>query len=87
MVAIGQLQGAASTRELRRQVAGKEVFVDWHKWDHWGRLIGIVRRDSEDINLHMVDPGLARHYKRYEDEQTPEGPDGVLGRRDRRSGR
>lgn len=64
--------GEASTRELRRQVAGRDVIVDWAKKDRWNRLIGVIRLDGEDINLHMVDRGMAWHYKRYQAEQTPE---------------
>lgn len=63
--------GEASTRELRRQVAGRFVVVEWQKKDRWKRLIGIVRLAGEDINLHMIDRGMAWHYKRYQDEQTP----------------
>lgn len=64
--------GEAATRELRRQVAGRQVAVEWHKADRWKRLIGVVVLDGEDVNLHLVDRGLAWHYKRYADEQTPE---------------
>ena len=53
--------GEASTRELRRQIAGKHVVVGWYKRDRWMRLIGIVRLAGEDMNLHMVDRGLAWH--------------------------
>jgi len=39
--------------------------------DRWERLIGIVKLDGEDVNLHMLNRGMAWHYKRYADEQTP----------------
>ena len=39
------------------------------KRDRWQRLIGIVRLADEDMNLHMVDRGLAWHYKQYADEK------------------
>ena len=61
----------ASTRELRRQIAGRHVVVEWDKVDRWKRLIGVIRLSGEDINLHMVDRGLAWHYKKYQREQTP----------------
>ena len=64
--------GDASTRELRRQFAGQEVVVEWSKKDRWERLIGIVRLDGEDMNLHWVERGLAWHFKRYAGEQNPE---------------
>ena len=63
--------GEASTRELRRQIAGKHVVVGWYKRDRWKRLIGVVRLAGEDMNLHRVDRGLAWHHKRYADEQSP----------------
>lgn len=65
--------GEAATRELRRQIAGKVVTVEWNKRDRYGRLIGVILLDSADINLHMVDRGMAWHYKRYQAEQTPDG--------------
>ena len=64
--------GEAATRKLRRQVAGQVVGVEWSKRDRWKRLIGVVRHDGEDVNLHMVDRGLEWHYKRYAGEQAPE---------------
>jgi endonuclease YncB( thermonuclease family) len=63
--------GDASTRELRRQVAGKEIVVEWSKRDRWKRLIGVVKLDGVDQNLHLVERGLAWHYKKYEAEQSP----------------
>ena len=63
--------GETATRELRRQVAGQQVEVEWYKRDRWKRLIGVIWLDGEDMNLHMVDRGLAWHYKRYADEQSP----------------
>lgn len=64
--------GEAATRELRRQVAGQGVLVDWRKKDRWKRIIGIVRLGGEDMNLHLIERGLAWHFKRYADEQDPE---------------
>ena len=63
--------GETSTRELRRQVAGRAVVVDWYKKDRWGRLIGVVQLAGDDVNLHMIDRGLAWHFKRYAAEQHP----------------
>jgi endonuclease YncB( thermonuclease family) len=67
--------GEAATRELRRQVVGKQVVVEWSKQDRWKRLIGIVRLAGEDMNLHMIEHGLAWHFKRYADEQSPAARD------------
>ena len=67
--------GQASTRELRRQVAGEPIVVDWYKRDRWERVIGIVRLNGEDVNLHLVDRGLTWHYMRYADEQMQQDRD------------
>ena len=63
--------GDSATREMRRLVAGKGVAVDWYKRDRWGRLIGNVFVDGQDVGLLMVERGMAWHFKRYADEQTP----------------
>jgi len=63
--------GEAATREMRRLVAGKDVLVHWYKTDRWDRLIGNVLVDGEDAGLLMIKRGMAWHFKRYADEQTP----------------
>ena len=55
--------------------AGKHVVVGWYKRDRWKRLIGVVWLADEDMNLHMVDRGLAWHYKQYADQQDPSDRD------------
>ena len=62
--------GDSATREMRRIAAGKDVRVDWYKKDRWGRLIGNVFVDGEDVGLLMVERGMAWHFKRYAHEQT-----------------
>lgn len=64
--------GEASTRELRREIAGQSVLVEWNKRDRWKRLIGVIKLEKRDINKHMIKSGLAWHYKKYQREQTPE---------------
>ena len=64
--------GDVSTRELRRQIAGKAVVVEWRKRDRWKRIIGVIKLKGNDVNKHMVERGLAWHYKKYQSEQTPE---------------
>ena len=63
--------GDSATREMRRLVAGKDVSVHWYKTDRWDRLIGNVLVDGEDAGLLMIERGMAWHFKRYADEQTP----------------
>ena len=36
------------------------------------------RLADQDVNLHMIDRGLAWHYRRYGDKKS-DGPGGVLG--------
>lgn len=48
---------------------GKTVLVDWNKRDRYGRIIGKIIRDSQDVNLEQIKLGMAWHYKKYENEQ------------------
>ena len=64
--------GEAATRELRRQVAGQTVTIRWSKRDRYERIVGVILLDGEDQNLHLVDRGMAWHYKRYQAEQGAE---------------
>ena len=66
-----QAWGESSTHELRRQIAGRHVVFGWRKRDRSERLIGVVRLAGRDMNLHMIDLGLAWHYEQYADEQSP----------------
>jgi endonuclease YncB( thermonuclease family) len=73
--------GEASTRSLRRIVAGQSVRVDWHKQDQWKRLIGYVWVAPPDCptcgytldaGMYQLTVGMAWHFKRYAKEQSPE---------------
>jgi len=64
--------GEASTRELRRQTAGRDVVVEWSKRDRYGRVVGKLLRDGKDINLHQVETGAAWWYRKYAKEQSPD---------------
>lgn len=48
----------------------KQVTVEWHKRDRYGRLVGVVRVESIDVGLELVRAGLAWHYVAYEREQS-----------------
>ena len=61
-----QEYGKASTEYLIRRVKGKTVKVKWEKKDKYGRIIGIVFFNGDDINLEMVATGNAWHYSRYD---------------------
>jgi endonuclease YncB( thermonuclease family) len=64
-----QAFGNVSKQSLSELVAGKVVTVDYNKRDKYGRIIGKVLLEDNDINLEQVKRGLAWHYKQYEREQ------------------
>lgn len=73
--------GEASTRSMRRILAGQQVIVDSHKEDCRGDLVGYVRVSpmdcptcgyTLDAGLYQLTVGMARHFGRHADEQTPE---------------
>lgn len=66
----GQPYGDAAKRNLSGLVIDKEVVVDWHKRDRYGRVVGVVRVDGRDVGLCQVKAGLAWHFKRYQNEQS-----------------
>ena len=65
-----QAFGAQSKKSLSVMVFGKEVTVVYHKTDQYGRLVGKITLDGQDVNLEQVRAGMAWHYKEYEREQT-----------------
>ena len=58
-----------SRQNLANLVFGKKVRVEWYKRDHYGRILGKVLRDGQDINLEQLKAGLAWYYKRYQGDQ------------------
>ena len=67
----GQPYGKAAGKFLSKQINQQTVCVDWHKRDHYGRLVGVIRYEGRDVNLELVKAGYAWHYKKYQREQTP----------------
>jgi endonuclease YncB( thermonuclease family) len=64
--------GQASKQHMSNCAFGKQVVVEWHKVDRYGRTIGKVLSDEIDCGLSQVEAGLAWHYKAYVKEQTPD---------------
>ena len=62
----GQPFGTVSRQNLADLVFGKKVAVEWHKQDHYQRVLGKVLLDGKDINLKQVKAGLAWHYTQYD---------------------
>jgi len=44
--------------------------VEYGKYDRYGCVLGKVLLDDSDMNLEQIRAGLARHYKKYQGEQT-----------------
>lgn len=57
--------GARSREKLSELVFGKTVRVVTYGTDRYGRTLGVVFIDGENVNAKMVESGLAWHYKRY----------------------
>ncbi len=62
----------ASRKHLASLVAGKTVTVKWAKRDRYGRIVGFVIVDGQDVNLVQVKAGMAWFYRYYQRELSPE---------------
>lgn len=65
-----QAYGRRSKENLARSIAGKQVTVEYHKRDRYGRIIGKIYLNYRDINLQQIADGYAWHYKYYQKDQT-----------------
>jgi endonuclease YncB( thermonuclease family) len=63
---LGQPFGQASKKALAEKVFGKYVVVIAKTKDRYGRTVGHVLSDGRDINLEMLDEGMAWHYTDYD---------------------
>ncbi len=68
----GQPYGNASREHLANLVAGKTVTVKWAKRDRYGRIVGFVIVDGQDVNLAQVKAGMAWFYRYYQKELSRE---------------
>ncbi|HBB88974.1 MAG TPA: hypothetical protein DC047_15320 [Blastocatellia bacterium] len=64
--------GSVSQQNLSRLVLGKQVSIYWSKVDKYRRTVGTIMLDGHDVNIEQVKAGLAWHFKKYEDEQSPQ---------------
>jgi len=62
--------GKLSKHSLSTLVAGRDVTVEYFKFDRYGRLVGKVMVGDVDANLEQVRAGLAWVYTDYESELT-----------------
>ncbi|MBW8469725.1 MAG: thermonuclease family protein [Thiobacillus sp.] len=65
-----QAFGQRAKEHISALVFSRSVDVDAEKKDRYGRAVGKVMVDGQDVNLAMVVAGFAWHYKRYEREQS-----------------
>ncbi len=63
---LGQPFGQASKKALSEKVFGKDVVVVPKTKDRYGRTVGHVLIDGRDVNLEMLEAGMAWHYKKYD---------------------
>lgn len=61
----GQPWGARSKQTLSGLVFGRDVRVQQMDVDRWGRIVGRVFVDDQDVNREMVVVGAAWVYRRY----------------------
>jgi len=64
-----QAFGRRSTQNLASYIAGEAIEVEYDKRDRYGRIIGKLIKDGQDINLLQIKDGFAWHYKYYQKEQ------------------
>lgn len=62
--------GDVAKSKLSELIYGKKVTIVIYKQDSYGRTIAKILFDGKDINLLMVELGLAWHYNEFEDEQS-----------------
>lgn len=65
-----QAFGEKSHQNLAALVFRKSVVIEWEKVDRYGRIVGKVLLQNEDINLKQIEIGLAWHYKQFAKDQS-----------------
>jgi endonuclease YncB( thermonuclease family) len=61
-----QAFGEVSRKHLASMVAGNVVKVEWTKKDKYGRILGDITIGTTNVNLRMVQDGLAWHFKAFD---------------------
>lgn len=62
--------GEKSKTNLSRLTFNRDVVVEWNHTDRYGRIIGKVMVEGQDICLQQVKEGMAWWYAKYQSEQT-----------------
>lgn len=60
--------GQRSRESLAELVANQAVIVETNKQDRYGRYVGKVLIDGQDVNVEQIRRGLAWFYRQYEQE-------------------
>jgi len=63
---IKQPYGQAAKKALSEMVFGKEVVIYPKTKDKYGRTVGHVVVGKKDVNLAMLEQGMAWHYVKYD---------------------
>jgi endonuclease YncB( thermonuclease family) len=61
--------GQVCKQSLSDLAYSRTVAVEANKLDRYGRVIGKVLVDGQDVNLEQVRRGCGWHYKRYQNDQ------------------
>jgi endonuclease YncB( thermonuclease family) len=67
-----QAFGQKSKQSLHQLVHSKQVTIEYQKKDKYGRTVGKVVHNGNDVCLEQIKLGMAWHYKQYESEQPKE---------------
>ncbi|MDP1541405.1 MAG: thermonuclease family protein [Moraxellaceae bacterium] len=62
---LGQAYGQAAKRTLRQIIAQQHVRIHLLDIDQYGRIVGIVYLNDQDVNAYMLEQGMAWIYHRY----------------------
>ncbi len=67
---IRQEFGEQAKQNLANLVFGRQVVVEYYKYDNYGHILGkVLLLDGLDVNLEQIRDGMAWHYKEYEADQ------------------
>jgi endonuclease YncB( thermonuclease family) len=65
-----QAFGQKSKQSLHQLVHSQQVNIEFQKKDKYGRTVGKVLLNDNDIGLEQIKLGMAWHFHQYESEQT-----------------
>ena len=67
---MGQAFGHAAKQALSELAYRQMARVEWSKKDNYGRVVGKLLVRGADVNLQLIQRGLAWHYKAYAGDQS-----------------